>query len=72
MGPYVVVERVGPVNYFICKNDKTPRFVVHVDKLKLCKGFDRLEGGHVPPSEINCVTRVASCKIVVTEPVPEI
>ena len=32
---------------------------------------DRLEGGHVQHSEINCIAGVASCKIVVTESVPE-
>ena len=69
--PYVVVKRVGPVNYFIRKNDKTPGFVVHVDKLKLCKEVDDLKGGRAPPSGINCIARVATCKLVVTESVSE-
>ena len=33
-GPYVVIKRLGAVNYLIKKNDKSTAFVVHVDKLK--------------------------------------
>ena len=36
-GPYVVVKRLGAVNYLIRKNDRTPAIVVHADKLKACQ-----------------------------------
>ena len=36
-GPYVVVKKLGAVNYLIKKNDRTPAFVVHADKLKACQ-----------------------------------
>ena len=36
-GPYLVVERVGPVNYKIQRTKRSVPIVVHVDKLKLCE-----------------------------------
>ena len=34
VGPYVVVEKVGPVNYRLRRSAKSKPFVVHVDKLR--------------------------------------
>ena len=36
-GPYVVVRKLGAVNYLIKRNDRTPAIVVHADKLKACQ-----------------------------------
>lgn len=33
-GPYVVLERLGPMNYHIRRSNRTDPIVVHVDKLK--------------------------------------
>jgi transposase InsO family protein len=38
VGPYLVMDQVGPVNYRIQKTKRSTPFVVHVDKLKLCNG----------------------------------
>ena len=36
-GPYVVVKKLGAVNYLIRRSDRTPAIVVHADKLKACQ-----------------------------------
>lgn len=34
VGPYVVVEKIGPLKYCIKRSVKSKTFVVHVDKLR--------------------------------------
>ena len=46
-GPYGVIKKLGAVNYLIRKNDRTPAFVVHADKLKACQPSLDTETLHV-------------------------
>ena len=36
-GPFLVVEKLGPVNYIIQRSSKADPIIVHVDKLKSCE-----------------------------------
>ncbi len=38
VGPYCILQRIGPVLYRICKSRRSKPFIVHVDKLKPCYG----------------------------------
>ena len=51
-GPYVVIKRLGTVNYFIKKNEKSAAFVVHVDKLK---AYSEVPNGSDSVNEINVI-----------------
>jgi hypothetical protein len=37
-GPFLVMEKLGPVNYIIQKSQKADPIIVHVDKLKAFEG----------------------------------
>lgn len=48
VGPYVVVEKIGPVNYHIRRSAKSKPFVVHVDKLRPYLSPDAPAAGREP------------------------
>ena len=37
-GPYLIVKQLGPVNFVLQQSKRGKPFVVHVDKIKKCKG----------------------------------
>ena len=37
-GPYLIVKQLGPVNFVLQQSKRSKPFVVHVDKIKKCKG----------------------------------
>ena len=53
VGPYVVVEKTGPVNYSIKRSAKSKSFIVHVDKLRPHLSPDSGNPGETGPRSTN-------------------
>ena len=67
-GPYVVVQKLGAVNYLIKKNDHAQGLVAHVDKLKAYQDMPQAEARRIKCSnvDVNCnsIVDVAECCLI--------
>jgi len=53
-GPFLVVEKTGPVNYRLKKSKNSKPFIAHVDKLRpsFAEGFDEVDGDAAPVYDV--------------------
>jgi hypothetical protein len=60
-GPYVVIDKIGPVNYKIKMSNGTKRSIVHVNRLKKCFMATNVnENSELPISQNVDLTQVVS------------
>jgi hypothetical protein len=60
-GPYVIIDKIGPVNYKIKMPNGTKRSIVHINRLKKCfMATNVSEGSELPASQNDDFTQVVS------------
>ena len=69
IGPFLVTERLGPVNYVIQRSAKADPLIVHIDKLKAYVG-DPPVNWLIPRLGTQCEEREKETEILAVDIVP--